>query len=925
MSHRTGPPSWWLVVCSFAIALALAAWAIIQLALPDSLLLIFIVPCVLMASYFKRPVYWTMGALLIGTAVWLTARISDNFAASLTTIIVASISLFVMAEIMHALAVARAQAQEVLNRQHRESRYLSELGMALLNAEHTDTVFEQLGAFLAEFGKDMIIIITETTPDRRQLVTRQVLGIEPRLLAKVERHIGFKIIGRAAPIMKTWRKQFLHPTLQRLPGGLSEFTASEISERVAKATGRVLGIHEVYTIGITGHGQLWGSVNLLTRRANLQVPDYLIETAVYHCSSTLSRIAAIRNLSASEQKYRLLFENLSAGFALHEIIRDEAGEPTAFVLLEANSALETLFQVPKGSLIGRSSHETVPPTEQGWLAAFTQVARTGNATQFEIFSPTMQHWFQATAYTPEPERLAVILHDITAQKRAQEALQQSEERYRTLYDQSADGIYLHALDGTILDVNQMACVQVGYSREELLQMSVRELLPAETPWEDITRQWQEWSVGDRLTIEGTHQRKDSTVFPVEISTGIFVFGGENQVLSIVRDITARKQTEAARAEYREQLEALVRIRTAEHQAQYAQLDAILRSAGDAILMTDAKQQIRYVNPSFSALTGHPSEDLLGRHLEALDRLLDITPRLSSLLPGPSETNPWRSEIRIQRRDGRVYDAALTIAPIFDDAGQTTGLVFTHHDISQSKDLDRARNQFIANVSHQFRTPLTALKTHLHLLQNTHPAEHQQRHLQAMTSSLNWLTQLVQDTLELSTLDSGKGAETWGPVSLPDIISGVLEGRHNQAVAAGVTMEAIPFTHLPPVQGDARRLAQAVHELVENAIAFTPAGGQVTVGLRTVEIEEDPWIAISVRDSGPGIPSEEIPQLFERFFRGRVSEAGHTAGAGLGLSIAKKIIEAHGGRITVDSADGRGSTFTLWLRPDTREAPPPTQE
>jgi PAS domain S-box-containing protein len=353
------------------------------------------------------------------------------------------------------------------------------------------------------------------------------------------------------------------------------------------------------------------------------------------------------------------------------------------------------------------------------------------------------------------------------------------------------------------------------------------------------------------------------------------------------------------------------------QEQYAQLNAILRSVEDAIFMTDAEQRVRYVNPSLTALTGYQAAELLEQDLHTLDVLMDIVPRLRPLAPALLQGRPWQAEVRIQRKDGRLYDAALTAAPVLDEVGQITGYVFTHRDISRAKNLERARSQFIANVSHQFRTPLTALKANLHVLQNADPAEHQQRQLQAMATSVNWLTQLVQDTLEISALDSGKGVETWAPVSLPDIITGVLEGYQRRALNAGVNMEAMPFPLLPPVRGDARRLAQAIGELVENAIVFTPPSGQVTIKLQTESKEGDTWIAIAVRDTGPGIPAEEVPRLFERFFRGQLNEAGHTAGAGLGLSIAYKIVEAHGGHISVESTVGEGSTFTLWLRPDSR--------
>jgi signal transduction histidine kinase len=182
----------------------------------------------------------------------------------------------------------------------------------------------------------------------------------------------------------------------------------------------------------------------------------------------------------------------------------------------------------------------------------------------------------------------------------------------------------------------------------------------------------------------------------------------------------------------------------------------------------------------------------------------------------------------------------------------------------------------------------------------------------MASSVDWLTQLLQDILEILALDSGKGVEAWTTVSLPDIVRDVIDRHRSRAQEKGLRMEAVPASpDVPPALGDRARILQALGELVENAIVFTPAGGQITL---LVAEPEAGWVTVAVQDTGPGIADEELPHLFDRFFRGRLAESGHTAGVGLGLPIAQRIAEAHGGRIMVESALEQGSTFTLWLRP-----------
>ncbi|MBN2393826.1 MAG: PAS domain S-box protein, partial [Anaerolineae bacterium] len=406
---------------------------------------------------------------------------------------------------------------------------------------------------------------------------------------------------------------------------------------------------------------------------------------------------------------------------------------------------------------------------------------------------------------------------------------------------------------------------------------------------------------------------DTHVFtPLEIARG-------EQVARQIALAVAKSRLYQDLQAYAGQLEERVRARTAELQAHYAQLDAILRSVDDAIFMTDPDRRILYVNPAFTEQTGYASMDILGKTVCSLGILGNFETLLPSIMPTLTQGKFWQGELLGRRKDGRLYDTALTITPVHDEAELITGYVFTHRDISQAKDLERARNQFITNVSHQFRTPVTTLKLGVYLMQRAAQSEEQKQQLQMMETRINWLIQLIEDTLEISALDSGKGITTWESVSIPGVIEDVIQHYQDRASDAGLTLEITSTSpNLPSIKGDASRLAQALSEVVENAVAFTPAGGHVMITTQTSVADGDDWITVAVQDTGPGIAAEELPRVFERFFRGSLAESGHTAGTGLGLSIAQKIAEAHGGHITVESTIGQGSTFTLWLRPDLPE-------
>jgi len=364
----------------------------------------------------------------------------------------------------------------------------------------------------------------------------------------------------------------------------------------------------------------------------------------------------------------------------------------------------------------------------------------------------------------------------------------------------------------------------------------------------------------------------------------------------------------------EGLEAEVAARTAEIRAEQEKSETILRSVGDAIAMTDLQMRIRYVNAAFTNLTGYTAEEVLGQSMNLLFGEAMPEQVWRSLQLALSKGEAWQGEVIARRKDGRTYDAAITIAPMRDAEGNLIGYVSSHRDISQLKELDRARSRFMTNVSHELRTPVANMQLYAQLLRKGLWPEKTEHYLQVLEEQAVRLSHLIQDILEITALDSGQAATTWEPVRLASLIGDTVTRYQARAEASGLTLVAKPVPpDLPVVKGDQVRLTQALAELVENAIQFTPAGGEVTIEAETAEEEGQRWVTIAVRDTGPGISAEEQERIFDRFYRGRLAESGHIPGTGLGLSIVQEIVRAHGGRVTVESEVGQGSTFTLWLR------------
>jgi signal transduction histidine kinase len=228
---------------------------------------------------------------------------------------------------------------------------------------------------------------------------------------------------------------------------------------------------------------------------------------------------------------------------------------------------------------------------------------------------------------------------------------------------------------------------------------------------------------------------------------------------------------------------------------------------------------------------------------------------------------------------------------------------------QLQSTQQAQRDFLANVSHELRTPLTSIQGFAQALLDGAAAtpEAIQRSAGIIFGEADRMRRLVDGLLDLARLDSGLRALTLAPVDLRGLLTGAAEKFSLRANAGSVTLAADLPPTLPAITGDADRLAQVVANLLDNALKHTPAGGRVTLSASASPTS----VEISVSDTGPGIPAEDLGRIFERFYQVDKSRA-HSAGLGLGLAISREIVEAHGGRLRAESVTGLGSRFTVEL-------------
>lgn len=259
--------------------------------------------------------------------------------------------------------------------------------------------------------------------------------------------------------------------------------------------------------------------------------------------------------------------------------------------------------------------------------------------------------------------------------------------------------------------------------------------------------------------------------------------------------------------------------------------------------------------------------------------------------------------------GRILK--IFFAPLRGTGTVSGGIMAVLHDITQQKRLDDARKEFVANVSHELRTPLTNIKGYTETLIDAYDdidSETRSSFLGVIYNEADRMTRLVKDLLTLTKLDYERMEASDAPVDLRDIAQRVAASMEIEARKQGVVIHCDLPADMPQVSGERDRLQQVIMNIVSNAVKYNQRGGSVTVSSDW----KDSMVRLSVTDTGLGIPKEDLPRIFERFYRVDKARSREKGGTGLGLAIAREIIEFHGGTITVDSQEGKGTTVTVAL-------------
>ncbi|HSM57607.1 MAG TPA: PAS domain S-box protein [Candidatus Sulfomarinibacteraceae bacterium] len=365
--------------------------------------------------------------------------------------------------------------------------------------------------------------------------------------------------------------------------------------------------------------------------------------------------------------------------------------------------------------------------------------------------------------------------------------------------------------------------------------------------------------------------------------------------------------------YSASLEQAVSERTEELQAANKRLETILQSVGDALLVVDQQGRVEQVNPAFEQQTGYGSDAVRERRLSDFLPGLEIPwQTLRENTSAGEKPGLWHGEFQLERSDGTLYDAAVTVAPLYDGDGDHTGFVAALMDVSLLKEVARSKDAFAANVSHELRTPITSLKLNHSLA--SHSEEGENPYLERLGRDIDRLNSLIEDLLRLSRLEQGQVELELDAVDLGALARRYVEDRQALAESLGLQLEFRQEGTFPTINADPGLLEQVVSIFLTNAMNYTPAGGEVLVTVESRRSEGRDWVGVRVSDTGPGLTDDDQAHLFERFYRGKTGLASGVPGTGLGLNIAREIVTRHDGHIEVQSegVPGKGAAFTAWF-------------
>jgi PAS domain S-box-containing protein len=553
-----------------------------------------------------------------------------------------------------------------------------------------------------------------------------------------------------------------------------------------------------------------------------------------------------------------------------------------------NKKAEELVSRPRDELLGHTVWELFPETGETMVSTEMRCAVQQNTpTYVQAYYSPLQKWLESRIY-PFADGLVMLLQDITERKQVEEALQRSEERLRTLADTAPSITWISDPDGNITFHNKQWMEYTGISPKKNANDWAELVLHPD----DVDRRMQAWQCalqhGSNYEIEVRYKRYD----------GVYRW-------FITRAIPQRDASGRITAWFGSTTDIHERKLLEEELGKYA---AIVSSSDDAIVSKTLDGTITSWNNAAERMFGYTAEEAIGQHITLI-----IPPELHE--EEEDIIGKLRQGIRIQHyetirmgKDGAKVDVSLSISPIKDSVGKIIGAAKIARDITERRELERRKDEFISMASHELKTPITSLKGFTHLLLRKFERQGLQEErplLSKMDAQMNRLVKLIDELLDVSKIQAGRLDYEEEPVDIDALVQETVELLQPSSPTHTLTVRGATHAVL---MGDKDRLGQVLTNLITNAIKYSPQANTVDIALTA----SNKTVTISVRDYGVGIPKAHQKNIFDRFYRVHGARDKLFPGLGMGLYIAYEIVKRYGGDLTVESEEGKGSVFMVSL-------------
>ncbi len=512
----------------------------------------------------------------------------------------------------------------------------------------------------------------------------------------------------------------------------------------------------------------------------------------------------------------------------------------------------------------------------------------------------------------KPLRMIGAMVDITARRRAEEELRQSEEQFRRLFEDSPVACHEIDANGVVRRVNRAECTLLGFEASELVGREIWDFVAPEERERSRAAVLRKTSgLQPLVPFHRDYVRRDGKSLVLEIHENL-IRGPERQIegiRSVMLDVTERKRAEKALRESEERYREL------------------FENANDIIYTHDMRGNFISLNKAGERISGYSRDEMPPKNLADIMAPEEVARVRSLIARKPPAGGAPRTEVEIIAKDGRRIPLEVSSRLIFKD-GKPVAMEGIARDITErrraeeaarqareaAESANRAKSEFVANVSHEIRTPLNGIIGLTQLALETNLTAEQRAYLRAVKDSADSLHTVINDILDFSKIEAGKMSLVSDVFSLSETLSAVLGTFAVHAQRKGLQLLHHGSSQVPDrLMGDPGRLRQILVNLVGNAVKFTDRGS-VEVRVECECAQGDAiWLHFSVADTGIGIHSEKRPLIFEAFQQADPSTTRKYGGTGLGLTICAQLVELMDGRIWVDSQEGRGSTFHFTAR------------